>query len=103
MFATGDVNSIPQKSLFERHFTRDNWEIEDFGIKFVSRTAHIENLAGEVIFHQDNVMVPDFWSQTAVNILAQKYFRKVGVPDLAQHIYETDIPNTYVRARPDVH
>ena len=80
MFATGDVKSIPQKSLFERHFTRDNWEIEDFGIKFVSRTAHIENLAGEVIFHQDNIMVPDFWPQIAVNILAQKYFRKVGVP-----------------------
>jgi ribonucleoside-diphosphate reductase alpha chain len=33
-----------------------------------------------VIFHQDNVVVPSFWSQIATDILAQKYLRKRGVP-----------------------
>jgi len=50
------------------------------GINFVSRVSEIKSLAGEVIFRQDNVVVPDFWSQIAVDILSQKYFRKTGVP-----------------------
>ena len=101
MFANGDEYSVSKNTLsFERYFTKDNYHLPDFGINFVSRTAHIENLSGEVIFHQDNVIVPDFWSQTATNILAQKYFRKVGVPDLAKHVYETDVPAAFARAIP---
>ena len=74
------------RPLFERHFTKDNYALPDFGINFISLAAHIENNKGEVIFHQDNVIVPDTWSQTAINILAQKYFRKVSAPHYTKHI-----------------
>ncbi len=39
------------------------------------RTASIGNEKGEVVFEQENVEVPSFWSQTATNIVASKYFR----------------------------
>src|SRR5271157_2693511 len=85
---------------FERHFTKANWNLPDFGINFVSLAAHIENSIGTTIFHQDNVIVPDTWSQTAINILAQKYFRKVGVPQFVKKITEDDIPHWAARSIP---
>ncbi|MFN2311678.1 MAG: adenosylcobalamin-dependent ribonucleoside-diphosphate reductase [Spirochaetia bacterium] len=50
------------------------------GINWVSRTSEIRNPNGKSIFHQEDVIVPDSWSQIATDILAQKYFRKAGVP-----------------------
>ena len=49
-------------------------------IAFESRTSEIRNPDGKHIFRQENVVVPSFWSQIATDILAQKYFRKRGVP-----------------------
>ena len=49
-------------------------------VDWVKRTAKVEDFAtGETVFEQHDVEVPDFWSQNATNILAQKYFR--GQPD----------------------
>jgi ribonucleoside-diphosphate reductase alpha chain len=50
------------------------------GIVFETRTSVIVNEKGQDIFRQDNVIVPSPWSQTATDVLAQKYFRKRGVP-----------------------
>ena len=50
------------------------------GISFKKRVSEIRNPDGKVIFRQENVQVPSFWSQIATDILAQKYFRKTGVP-----------------------
>jgi ribonucleoside-diphosphate reductase alpha chain len=51
-------------------------------VAWEKRTAHITNSEGRVIFEQHNVEVPDFWSQTATNIVAQKYFYgSPGSPD----------------------
>jgi ribonucleoside-diphosphate reductase alpha chain len=44
------------------------------------RTSVIKNTTGEIVFQMDNVEVPRQWSQIATDILAQKYFRKAGVP-----------------------
>ncbi len=44
------------------------------------RTSVIRNPSGEVVFEMNNVEVPRQWSQIATDILAQKYFRKAGVP-----------------------
>lgn len=44
------------------------------------RTSVIRNPNGEVVFEMKNVEVPSHWSQIATDILAQKYFRKAGVP-----------------------
>jgi ribonucleoside-diphosphate reductase alpha chain len=46
------------------------------------RTAAITSEKGETIFEQKNVEVPKSWSQTATNIVAQKYFHgRVGTPE----------------------
>ena len=44
------------------------------------RTSVIRNPTGEIVFEMNNVEVPKQWSQIATDILAQKYFRKAGVP-----------------------
>jgi ribonucleoside-diphosphate reductase alpha chain len=63
----------------ERRFTRKG-ESPYNGISFEARTSEIRNPDGRVIFRQENVIVPSGWSQIATDILAQKYFRKRGVP-----------------------
>jgi ribonucleoside-diphosphate reductase alpha chain len=63
----------------ERRFTRKG-ESPYNGISFEARTSEIRNPDGRVIFRQENVIVPSTWSQIATDILAQKYFRKRGVP-----------------------
>jgi ribonucleoside-diphosphate reductase alpha chain len=50
------------------------------GIEFEARKSEIRNPDGSAVFTMDNVMVPSNWSQVATDILAQKYFRKAGVP-----------------------
>ena len=50
------------------------------GFKFTPRTSRIVNPNGSVVFEMKDVLVPEGWSQVAVDILAQKYFRKAGVP-----------------------
>ena len=40
----------------------------------------IRNPDGSTVFKLENIDVPEQWSQLAVDILAQKYFRKAGVP-----------------------
>ncbi len=64
-----------------RRFTRagnDPYE----GIEFVSRSSEIRNPDGSVVFSMQDVRVPRDWSQVAVDVLVQKYFRKAGVPQL---------------------
>ena len=50
------------------------------GLEFEPRTSRIVNPDGSVIFEAKDVMVPTGWSQVAVDVLAQKYCRKAGVP-----------------------
>ena len=49
------------------------------GIPFVARTSRITRLDGTIVFEAKDVMVPESWSQVAVDILAQKYFRRKGI------------------------
>ena len=48
------------------------------GVRFVSRASKIAKLDGTVVFEASSVVVPDTWDQVAVDILAQKYFRRAG-------------------------
>jgi ribonucleoside-diphosphate reductase alpha chain len=50
------------------------------GIPFHKRNSEIRNPNGSVVFEARDIDVPSHWSQVAVDILAQKYFRKAGVP-----------------------
>ena len=64
---------------FTRRFTRDDIPVFDL-FEYDYRTSVIRNPSGEVVFEMNNVEVPRQWSQIATDILAQKYFRKAGVP-----------------------
>ena len=64
---------------FQRYYTNDSKSVYDL-FEYDYRTSVIRNPNGEVIFELKNVEVPAHWSQIATDILAQKYFRKAGVP-----------------------
>ena len=67
-----------------RYFTREG-ESPYARITFTRRSSEIKNPDGSTVFRQDNIEVPEGWSQVAVDILAQKYFRKAGVPQYDEH------------------
>ena len=71
------------------------------GINFRLATSEIKNPDGSVVFHLDNVEVPDFWSQVASDVLAQKYFRKAGVPAALKKVEEETVPSFLWRSVPD--
>src|ERR1044071_3799536 len=64
---------------FQRHYTKDGVSPFDM-FEYDYRTSVIRNPNGEKVFEMTNVEVPKHWSQIATDILAQKYFRKAGVP-----------------------
>jgi ribonucleoside-diphosphate reductase alpha chain len=70
-------------------------------INFVPRTSKISNPDGTVVFKAENVMVPDGWSQVALDILAQKYFRRAGVAARLKKVPEKDVPQWLWRSEPD--
>ena len=55
------------------------------GIEFVERASEIRNPDGTVVFSMAGVRVPKDWSQVAVDVLVQKYFRKAGVPQVDEN------------------
>ena len=64
---------------FTRRFTKEGNNVFDL-FTYDYRSSVIRNPSGEVVFEMNNVEVPAQWSQIATDILAQKYFRKAGVP-----------------------
>jgi ribonucleoside-diphosphate reductase alpha chain len=70
----------PAKGLqFSRRYTKEGVNVFDL-FEYDYRTSVIRNPSGEVVFEMTNVEVPKQWSQIATDIIAQKYFRKAGVP-----------------------
>lgn len=61
-------------------------------IPFVARTSRIVNPDGSVVFELKDALVPEGWSQVAVDVLAQKYFRKAGVPLRTEPVPEPGVP-----------
>ncbi|MDF1565218.1 MAG: vitamin B12-dependent ribonucleotide reductase [Deltaproteobacteria bacterium] len=72
---------------------------DDFN--FVARRSEIRDPSGELVFEADGVLVPDHWSQVAVDILAQKYLRKAGVPAAVRTVMERSVPAWLRRRVPD--
>ena len=75
----------------ERRFTRSGQNPYD-RIEFRSATSEIVNPDGSVVFQASDVRVPAHWSQVAVDIIAQKYFRKAGVPKRLKRVEEDGVP-----------
>ncbi len=65
----------------ERRFTRAG-ESPYADIPFERRSSRMTNPNGSVVFELEGFEVPLGWSQVASDILAQKYFRRAGVPQL---------------------
>lgn len=61
--------------------------------EFVKRTSEIRNPDGSIVFRMEDVSVPKHWSQVATDIVAQKYFRKAGVPKLLKKVKEKGVPS----------
>src|ERR1035437_2642625 len=66
----------------ERYFSKDGVNVFDL-FNYEKRTSVIRNPSGDAVFEMKDVEVPTSWSQVATDILAQKYFRKAGVPQSA--------------------
>src|ERR1700709_986321 len=71
------------------------------GIDFRLTTSEIRNPDGSVVFRLENVEVPEFWSQVASDVLAQKYFRKAGVAASLKKVEEETVPSWLWRSVPD--
>ena len=76
----------------ERRFTTEGRDAYD-GIEFRTTTSEIRNPDGSVVFQLANVDVPADWSQVACDILAQKYFRKAGIPAALKAVEENTVPS----------
>lgn len=68
---------------------------------FATTTSEIRNPDGKVVFKNDAVEVPEGWSQVASDVLAQKYFRKAGVPARLKRVKEKGVPEFLWRSVPD--
>ncbi|MDP9049089.1 MAG: vitamin B12-dependent ribonucleotide reductase, partial [Bacteroidota bacterium] len=77
---TKKTGAVKGKGLkVDRFFTKEGTGVFDL-FKYERRWSVIRNPAGDAVFEMNDVEVPATWSQVATDILAQKYFRKAGVP-----------------------
>src|SRR5947209_12287254 len=67
---------------------------------FVPRTSRIANPDGSVVFEMKDLLAPEAWSQVAVDILAQKYFRRAGLPLQSRKVAEAGVPEWLQRSEP---
>ena len=85
---------------FERRFTQDATNPYD-KLAFRFATSEIRNPDGTIVFRAENVEIPEQFSQVATDILAQKYFRKAGVPAALKRVEESAVPSWLWRSIPD--
>ncbi len=69
-------------------------------LDFVSATSEIRNPDGTIVFRLENIEVPASWSQVASDVIAQKYFRKAGVPTQLKKVKEKGVPEFLWRSVP---
>ena len=85
----------------QRRFTANLTSPYD-GLTFARRLSEIRNPDGSVVFSNAQVTVPEGWSQVATDILAQKYFRKAGIPAASRKVAEKGVPAVLHRTEPDL-
>ena len=84
----------------ERRFTTEGQDAYA-SLAFTTVVSEIRNPDGTVVFHNDQVEVPQGWSQVASDVIAQKYFRKAGVPARVKKVAEEGVPEFLWRSVPD--
>ncbi|MGI9390629.1 MAG: adenosylcobalamin-dependent ribonucleoside-diphosphate reductase, partial [Boseongicola sp.] len=83
-----------------RTFTRAG-EDAYAALNFTTTTSEIRNPDGTIVFRQDQLDVPEKWSQVASDVIAQKYFRKAGVPAQLKKVREKGVPKFLWRSVAD--
>jgi ribonucleoside-diphosphate reductase alpha chain len=71
-------------------------------LRFKRADSEIKTLTGDVLFSARDIEAPEAWSQTATDILAQKYMRRTGVPATTKKVAEKGVPVFLQRSMPDV-
>ncbi|MFT5624703.1 MAG: ribonucleoside-diphosphate reductase alpha chain, partial [Lentimonas sp.] len=83
----------------ERNFTTAGKGAYD-ALAFNTTTSEIRNPDGTIVFKLDNCEIPAGWSQVASDVIAQKYFRKAGVPSDVKPVKEKGVPEFLWRSVP---
>jgi len=84
----------------ERKFTTEG-EDAYAALNFTTTVSEIRNPDGTVVFRNEAVEVPEGWSQVASDVIAQKYFRKAGVPARLKRVAEKGVPDFLWRSVAD--
>ncbi|MCZ7449471.1 vitamin B12-dependent ribonucleotide reductase [Agrobacterium rhizogenes] len=84
----------------ERRFTKPG-QSSYAEIEFRKAVSEIKNPDGSIVFRLADIDVPAQFSQVATDVLAQKYFRKAGVPKLLKKVEENDVPSFLWRSVAD--
>lgn len=71
-------------------------------VDYEKRTSVIRNPDGSVVFEMNDIIIPKHWSQVATDIIAQKYFRKAGVPKFLKKVKEEGVPDWLCASEPDL-
>ncbi len=85
---------------FSRVFTTKGKSPYDL-IKFRKTSSEIRNPDGSIVFEMHDIEVPSNWSQVASDIIAQKYFRKAGIPAKIKKVEENTVPSWLWKSVPD--
>ncbi len=85
---------------FTRIFTEDKLDVYK-NLKFKTTSSEIKNPDGTIVFSAPEIEVPGNYSQVAADVIAQKYFRKAGVPAFLKKVKESNIPEWLFRSEPD--
>src|SRR5215207_480026 len=85
---------------FERRYTQAGKSPFE-GMAFRAADSEIRNPDGSIVFQLKGIDVPADWSQVAADVLAQKYFRRAGIPARLVKVAETDVPEWLWRSQPD--
>ncbi|KAA3503975.1 vitamin B12-dependent ribonucleotide reductase [Rhizobium rhizogenes] len=84
----------------ERRFTKPG-QSPYAEIDFRKAVSEIKNPDGSIVFRLADIDVPAQFSQVATDVLAQKYFRKAGVPKVLKKVEENDVPSFLWRSVAD--
>ncbi|MGF0540536.1 vitamin B12-dependent ribonucleotide reductase [Agrobacterium sp. ES01] len=85
----------------ERRFTKPG-QSRYAEVEFRKAVSEIKNPDGSVVFRAADIDVPAQFSQVATDVLAQKYFRKAGIPARLKKVEENDVPSFLWRSVADL-
>lgn len=97
--ATSALKRGRRKMKIERNFTTSGKDAYA-ALEFTTTTSEIRNPDGTIVFKLDDCEIPTSWSQVASDVIAQKYFRKAGVPSEVKKVKEKDVPEFLWRSEP---